>query len=726
MKKLKLNIQLFANKKATNNDTTPSGVSSSGFRITITVEETGINISNNTSALSFTAKIESVSGAGYSITDGGSLDIQIKDNNANTSWKSVKSATYDSVLSGTPRTLTTTKNVTHKNDGTLAIQVRAVWKKLKDSTYIPNSKTVTAPSSGTLALTTIARADTISATDANVGSNPTITISHNSSSFRHNITATFSGKDVNGDTQTYTYNVLLKANDTGNITTITNWQLPLELYDICLESLSITGILTCQTYNGNTLIGTKTGSIKALIPSTCKPTVSAPTYIDTDSYSYDIIGVPVVGKSILEYDFSNTFTPFHNSPLDRYELYVNGSLVYSGTATNYLRTAAIQNTSNTYELRAYDKRGNFGTSGVQTLTAYSYNPPSATINVERDTTTTTTAIVTYSGSITNINNNNRNSKSFKIYHKESTSSTWPSTPDLSITNNYNPSGTLQITGLDNDKKYDFKIVADDGYAGDYVYKAILSETFTLINFAADGKGLAFGKISEEANTFEVGLASKFEAIANFLSTLNVSSKNNLKINNVGIVNALKQDFIDIMYPVGSTYVTRTNSNPSSYLGGTWTLVDKGYAMRSLVYDSADPSHTDDIASINTTNTSRGRVWVTLSDHTINILIIFLGKVAITDGALTWLTLKLANMGVNTKFRLDSWETAFNDGGNGAIMLKLGSNGVFESLDVMVRGSSTASIPVANQGNTAAMFTHVMPIDYMLDSFCDKFYWQRTA
>lgn len=722
MDKIKLNIQLFANKTATNNATTPSDISSSGFRITMTVEETGTNVTNNTSALSFTAKIESVSGAGYSVTGGGKLEIYLYDNKSGSS-SLVKSATYDSVLSGTPRTLTATKNVTHKDDGSLNIYVYAKWTQLKTSQYIPHDKTVRAPSSGTLALTTIARADTISATDANVGSNPTITISHNSSSFRHNITATFSGKDVNGDTQTYTYNVLLKADDTGNITTITNWQLPTALYDICLESSSITGTLKCQTYNGNTLIGEKTGSIKALIPSTCKPTVSAPTYIDTDSYSYDIIGVPVVGKSILEYDFSNTFTPFHDSPLDRYELYVNGSLVYSGTNTTYLRDSTIQNTSNTYELRAYDKRGNFGTSGVQTLTAYSYNPPSATINVERDTTTTTTAIVTYSGSITNINNNNRNSKSFKIYHKESTASTWPSTPDLSITNNYSPSGTLQITGLDNDKKYDFKIVADDGYAGDYVYTASLSETFTLINFAADGKGLALGKISEEASTFEVALASKFLALVNFINAvscsgvLNVSQLSNLKINNSPILT----EIINAIYPTGSVLITNTNTNPGTYLGGTWTLFDKEFEPKYFSATATDKWYTP-----NSTNTNDATCYAERAGHTITIEMTLETKVALTDSNLDLITFDIQKLGIASGKSLGNANISalVSDVNNGIVMAIWYNSGIVRSFDVIVRGSSTASLAAGASPRGSATWT--VRYDNMDDSACNKFFWKRTA
>jgi hypothetical protein len=32
-----------------------------------------------------------------------------------------------------------------------------------------------------------------------------------------------------------------------------------------------------------------------------------------------------------------------------------------------------------------------------------------------------------------------------------------------------------------------------------------------------------------------------------------------------------------MFPVGSTYTTSTNVNPSTFMGGAWTLIDKEFA-----------------------------------------------------------------------------------------------------------------------------------------------------
>lgn len=43
---------------------------------------------------------------------------------------------------------------------------------------------------------------------------------------------------------------------------------------------------------------------------------------------------------------------------------------------------------------------------------------------------------------------------------------------------------------------------------------------------------------------------------------------------------------DKLFPIGSTYLTTTKTNPSTFLGGTWTLVNEGYALMSVSANDA--------------------------------------------------------------------------------------------------------------------------------------------
>ena len=58
---------------------------------------------------------------------------------------------------------------------------------------------------------------------------------------------------------------------------------------------------------------------------------------------------------------------------------------------------------------------------------------------------------------------------------------------------------------------------------------------------------------------------------------------NNKTNKSKVVTDNKQELINLIYPVGSCITMSTNTNPSTKLGGTWTLIDKH--MKAQYLDS---------------------------------------------------------------------------------------------------------------------------------------------
>ena len=59
------------------------------------------------------------------------------------------------------------------------------------------------------------------------------------------------------------------------------------------------------------------------------------------------------------------------------------------------------------------------------------------------------------------------------------------------------------------------------------------------------------------------------------------------------LDALKEYVDDIasaigekLFPIGSTYLTTTKTNPGAFLGGTWALVNEGYALMSVSADNS--------------------------------------------------------------------------------------------------------------------------------------------
>src|SRR5699024_1060713 len=114
---------------------------------------------------------------------------------------------------------------------------------------------------GTWTLTAIPRASSVSAINGDIGSATIITISRASAAFTHTVTYKFGS---------LTGTIAAKTGET-----TLSWQVPESFYGEIPNARSGTVTLTCQTYSGNTLIGTKTAAFRATASEeACRPSVS--------------------------------------------------------------------------------------------------------------------------------------------------------------------------------------------------------------------------------------------------------------------------------------------------------------------------------------------------------------------------------------------------------------------------------------------------------------------
>ena len=205
----------------------------------------------------------------------------------------------------------------------------------------------------------------------------------------------------------------------------------------------------------------------------------------------------------------------------------------------------------------------------------------------------------------------------------------------------------------------------------------------------------------------------------FDSRINTNESNIATINTdiVTINNNIQQlrnDVFDIAHPVGSVICMSTNEYPDI---GEWTLIDKELALIS--YSSGQLSPT-----LNTTNCSAatvGSAWA--EGHDIFINISLTTKVALTDDAKVLCTIDPTALGCST-FGQGRNLTFFSDAGNAVIGFNLNAAGQLSVVDVMARGSSTASL--AAQALTAYTLYFSVRHDCLLDASCNKFYFKRTA
>ena len=177
--------------------------------------------------------------------------------------------------------------------------------------------------------------------------------------------------------------------------------------------------------------------------------------------------------------------------------------------------------------------------------------------------------------------------------------------------------------------------------------------------------------------------------------------------------------LDVAHPVGSILTTATRTNPATAVGGTWELVDKTFEYQYITLDSTFWTGTN--ASIYPTPTAAS---VILSDHMFSLKMAIQVNIPINDDNSVQLgTLTLQSCGIKKLPQHIMYAPAVSDEGNCTIAYYVVTTGkieIYEALNI----DGTHSMA---SGSVFYVYL-TQPIDYenMLDDFCDKFYWKRTA
>lgn len=460
-------------------------VSSGNIYLQLTIDAGTQNIANNYTPISWKLQLISAgNGANISSSVAKACKVVIDgdtvfNNNVNVS-----------ISAGATKTLASgTKNINHNADGTKLLTYS--FSQVFNITY-SGSSVGTISASGSSNLTTIPRATTptISGTKS-LGSTITINTPRASTSFTHNLTYSWGSQVID--------EVIASG-----VATSTTFTIPKTLANYIPNGTTGTMFITCKTYNGSTLIGTKTLTITVSVPDTAefKPSISGLTLSEANSSVPSAWKVFVKGISKLKGVVNSAGA--YSSTIKSYNVLVNGV-----TYTTQTFTTEPLNTSgtNTIKVSITDSRGR-SASYSTTFSVIDYEKPYITsFVVTRKTATTATLKIV--GGVYAISN--KNTYSYKYKYKKKGDSTYT---EVAITNAaYTIDKTIELTNLE-DASYDFVGVIADQF-NSFEKGTTLSTTLKIFNVRPDGKGFAFFKKSEkEGMEFGKPLYDRFGALIN--------------------------------------------------------------------------------------------------------------------------------------------------------------------------------------------------------------------
>lgn len=154
------------------------------YKYYIDVSESNVDVANNTSVVTATLKIyTNYSGTLASRSASATHTITIDGTNYTITTGAYKLGSYNTVILGSA-----SKTVTHNADGSKSVNVSASSPDLAQGNgWGPYSGSA----SGTMTLTTIPRASSVTCADGNIASSTTININRASSSFTHTLKYSF-------------------------------------------------------------------------------------------------------------------------------------------------------------------------------------------------------------------------------------------------------------------------------------------------------------------------------------------------------------------------------------------------------------------------------------------------------------------------------------------------------------------------------------------------------
>lgn len=464
---------------------TITGTKTSDIWLTFEWTRSNIDVSANTSTITWTLKLNRTNSLNFSADKSYSLTVDGERFNGNFSdnidWGT---GSHSAIIKEGISTLN------HDASGKKTFSVNAIFNI---AVTISGTYVASVSLSGTQSLDDIPRASSITTSPASgvkIGDTITINVNRALSTFKHTLTWKF-GESVGTIAE--------------NVETSTTWAIPRALANQIPNSLSGICVLTCKTYDDSKLIGSKSINLSLKVSDSDIPSITGFTIDEGVSAIKSKFNAFVQNQSKAKINI--TASGIYSSTIKTYQIKINEETYYNNNLIVDLQTSGQINVIVTVT----DSRGR-STSQTKTINVLAYQSPTITqFKCQRaNQSGSEDAQGDYLKALINFNVpslNNLNDKSYKLEYKSQSATDWTTATSGNV---YTLNTTyLSSTNILNvDLAYSLRLTVSD-YFTSAIYNVNLATGFALIDFHSSGKGLALGKVAESDNLFDVALPSYF-------------------------------------------------------------------------------------------------------------------------------------------------------------------------------------------------------------------------
>lgn len=353
------------------------------------------------------------------------------------------------------------------------------WAKSADATtaaYLPGETYALYTTVTLYAVWTPATSE-VSASNGTLGTALTISISRYVNTYKHKLEYSFGNS--HGDIAMY-------------VNTSYTWTPPLSLAAQFPNATSGTCTITCKTFDGSTLIGTKTVSITLSIPDSVKCGISTVTLSETVSGIATKFGGFVQGHSKIRvtatYDTSNA----QGATVSSISITINGQTL----AANNAVTNEISNYGTlSFSVTITDSRGRTETY-TGTYNVYAYATPTITHKASRAAATPSSIVVEYTHGISPCGDHN--DKKIEIHYKKTTEQYYTEIPEITPSA-YSGTASYTITDTDPNATYLVKTIVSDAFNSVSVESKVAATGNRIVHISARKKTISLHNTNPDDN-----------------------------------------------------------------------------------------------------------------------------------------------------------------------------------------------------------------------------------